>query len=432
MVEYSSASRRRATALTAAVYLATVGGLFARGQALGSVFLLETQLLFLASLALYLLADKRQSIPLYLWGAALVARAQISAGSAGGFPLSDDIFRYVWEGRVWLAGGNPYHYAPDAEPLLFLRDSVAWPNINHPHLPAIYPPMAQNFFILSALAGFKAAIPVFKAMCAVAELLTLALLQSWLKQRQAEPRGLLLWLFSPLILVEFYASAHLDILVLPFLVASFLCVGGARPFTGGWLLACAGLVKFSACLCLPVLASACRGSDRRRFCGGFLLGLGLIYGPYWVRQPDLGSLPLFLTTWEYNGSVFPLLRQGLGPGTARVLAGLGLLLSMAVLARSKADWPDRIARTMTIFVILTPTLMPWYAVVILPPVLVSPRPHLLWLSGALLFSYHGHGAIRVKGFEDLRALFIYAPFYFHLFLPALVRRMRTSASRPDQ
>ena len=36
--------------------------------------------------------------------------------------LSDDIFRYVWDGRVQHAGINPYLYAPEAQELAFLRD----------------------------------------------------------------------------------------------------------------------------------------------------------------------------------------------------------------------------------------------------------------------------------------------------------------------
>ena len=38
--------------------------------------------------------------------------------------LSEDIYRYVWDGRVQLAGINPYHYAPDAAELAHLRNHL--------------------------------------------------------------------------------------------------------------------------------------------------------------------------------------------------------------------------------------------------------------------------------------------------------------------
>ncbi|HSE38288.1 MAG TPA: hypothetical protein VLG74_13375, partial [Blastocatellia bacterium] len=36
--------------------------------------------------------------------------------------LSDDIYRYIWDGRVQAAGVNPYRYIPAEEPLAQLRD----------------------------------------------------------------------------------------------------------------------------------------------------------------------------------------------------------------------------------------------------------------------------------------------------------------------
>ena len=44
--------------------------------------------------------------------------------------LSSDIYRYVWDGRVQLAGINPYRYVPDAPDLAFLRDDAVYPHIN--------------------------------------------------------------------------------------------------------------------------------------------------------------------------------------------------------------------------------------------------------------------------------------------------------------
>ena len=41
--------------------------------------------------------------------------------------LSDDMFRYVWDGRVQAHGISPYRYPPDAPQLVFLRDAVIYP-----------------------------------------------------------------------------------------------------------------------------------------------------------------------------------------------------------------------------------------------------------------------------------------------------------------
>ena len=59
--------------------------------------------------------------------------------------FSDDIFRYVWEGQLAAAGGNPYLTPPsDFEPV----DSDIHSQINHSDIPSIYPPVAMALFAL--------------------------------------------------------------------------------------------------------------------------------------------------------------------------------------------------------------------------------------------------------------------------------------------
>ena len=63
--------------------------------------------------------------------------------------LSDDINRYVWDGRVQGAGINPYRYVPADAHLAPLRDPVIYPHINRSdYAPTIYPPVAEYVFFL--------------------------------------------------------------------------------------------------------------------------------------------------------------------------------------------------------------------------------------------------------------------------------------------
>jgi hypothetical protein len=50
--------------------------------------------------------------------------------------LSDDIYRYVWDGRVQAAGINPYRYVPADEHLQSLRDDRDLPEDQSPRLRA--------------------------------------------------------------------------------------------------------------------------------------------------------------------------------------------------------------------------------------------------------------------------------------------------------
>src|SRR5262245_15380792 len=66
-----------------------------------------------------------------------------------GTPVSTDVFRYVWDGRVQAAGINPYLYVPADAALASLRDQAIYPYLNRAdYAPTIYPPTAQIVFHL--------------------------------------------------------------------------------------------------------------------------------------------------------------------------------------------------------------------------------------------------------------------------------------------
>src|SRR5436190_21033749 len=63
--------------------------------------------------------------------------------------LSDDIYRYIWDGRVQSAAINPYRYIPADESLAKLRDDRIYPNINRrDYARTMYPPVAEAAFLL--------------------------------------------------------------------------------------------------------------------------------------------------------------------------------------------------------------------------------------------------------------------------------------------
>ena len=80
---------------------------------------------------------------------ALAFRASLAFVPAS---LSDDLHRYVWDGRVQAAGINPYRYAPADDRLRFLRDE-GWKAINHREIQTIYPPASEWIFLAAAAAG---------------------------------------------------------------------------------------------------------------------------------------------------------------------------------------------------------------------------------------------------------------------------------------
>jgi hypothetical protein len=166
--------------------------------------------------------------------------------------LSDDIYRYVWDGRVQAAGINPYRYIPADPNLAALRDDAIYPKINRKdYAHTIYPPAAQMFFFIvtrvsASITGMKTAMVLAEAVTVWAIILLLNLLGL------ARDR-ILLYAWHPLVVWHFAGSGHLDALAIAFIMLAFLARVQGRSALTGIALGIATLVKLYPVALLPAL-----------------------------------------------------------------------------------------------------------------------------------------------------------------------------------
>ena len=202
--------------------------------------------------------------------------------------LSDDIYRYVWDGRVQAAGINPYRYIPAAPELAHLRDDVIYPKINRREWAhTIYPPVAQVVFFLTtriseSVVWMKATMLIFELVTiwAVAQLLALL----------GRPRQLLLlYAWHPLVIWEFAGSGHVDAIAIGFIALALLAWQKNSNLGAGSMIACATLVKLFPLVLLPALLK--RGRWRIAFV--FVMTIVIGYLAYLSVGPRavFGSLP---------------------------------------------------------------------------------------------------------------------------------------------
>jgi hypothetical protein len=311
--------------------------------------------------------------------------------------LSDDIHRYVWDGRVAAAGINPYRYAPPDTALAFLRDG-GWQSINNPALPTIYPPAAQRLFeagarVLPGIGGLKAILALFDLAVA----LTLWRVAA---RPVAERWRLLVWWWHPLAAVEWCGSGHVDVagialLLAALVVASGKAAGVARGLLSGALAALSALVKFLAIPAVPFLPGAARARSAAWIAAGFVLALLVGYLPYMAPGVDvLGSLGTYAARWRASDFFFGLLLRpgGVADQPARLteakLAAALLAGAVAVLvALARARPAAAIATTLGASVVLSPTVHPWYLAWVLPFVAIDFSVTWLYATLAALLAY---------------------------------------------
>ena len=167
-------------------------------------------------------------------------------------PPSDDINRYLWEGKVLNAGISPYAVAPDSPELQELAATDPYhAQINHPHMPAAYPPFVIEIFALLGLLNYSPlAIKLLLIICDLGTLWGITLL---LKHRSLPLRFATLYAFNPIVLYSFAGHAHFDALQVLFIVLT-LVLYDRRQWAACFLMA--GLIfqaKYVGILIFPFL-----------------------------------------------------------------------------------------------------------------------------------------------------------------------------------
>ncbi len=322
-------------------------------------------------------------------------------------PLTTDTYRYAWDARLQAAGVNPYRFVPNDRRVARFRDATIWPNINRKDWRTVYPPGAQGSF-LAARTLFGNGVRATTWLFLVAEAAALGLLVVVLFRMRAPPERVALAAWHPLAISEIAANGHVDSLML--LVGAVLLAawqGRHRALAGG-AVALGALLKLGPILLVPALGR--RGG--RRFILAATIPCALAYLPYLAAGKHvIGSLPRFVRREELGSLAWTALHQHLRWEESLWVLTLILLAVVAVLALRRHDELDQVARTCLLvlggLMLAGAHLQPWYALWLLPFLVITPAPAWLWFSGTLpvLYVYSLH-----HGLPWWTRVVIYGPF----------------------
>ena len=315
-----------------------------------------------------------------------------------GTPVSTDLFRYVWDGRVQAAGFNPYLYIPSDAALSGLRDSAIYPNMNRAdYAPGIYPPTAQIVFYLitrisEAPIAMKAAMVAFEGLAVWAMLQLLAL--------RGLPRSrILLYAWHPLPLWEFARSGHVDIVAIAFLLLAFLATERRSPILAGVALGAGALVKYFHVVTGPALYK--RWDWRLPL--AFVVTVAALYLPYiGAGAKVFGFLGGYMSEegldrgsgifwWQLIGAFVSLPQQAF---SFYLGAGALVMAVLALVAMFRPQRPDAdLAGAMLLAVAFTLLVAPhyaWYFAWLVPFLCFYPVVGVIYLTCAVSLLYFAH------------------------------------------
>ena len=357
-------------------------------------------------------------------------------------PVSTDINRYIWDGRVQAAGINPYLYVPADPALQALRDDEIYPEINRKtYAHTIYPPLAQAVFFL--VTRISESVPAMKAAMVGFEAIAAWAILRLLKLRNLPPTRILLYLWHPLPVWEFAGSGHVDAVAIACVSLGLLAAELRRPALAGIALGGAALVKFFPAVVAPALY---RRWDWRLPLAG-VVTVVVLYLPYLgAGTKVLGFLSGYgaeegladgsgFYPWVLLHHILP----GLPPGAAKaypvlaaaMLAAIGLYVLFRRPASADHDGGRRSGADLagafllaTTFTVLTSPHFPWYLAWLVPFLCFMPSLAVVWLTGSATLMY-------VAGWPPSFAggSFFYLPFLALLAIDVTICRLRPKAKR---
>lgn len=326
--------------------------------------------------------------------------------------LSDDLFRYVWDGWLGVQGTPPYRFVPSDAALSHLHGDLLFREMNSPAYHSIYPPLSQLVFLsggaVHAAAGWPLSGWTVKVAFLVLETSGCLLLLRALRRTAGDPAPLALYALNPLVLVTVAGGGHTEgALVAAFGLLLFGIAARSPALTWlGWVLAV--LTKGFPIVLAPLIwRELCTSHGRREVALTALpaLAVALALGALFLRPGDASriasSAALYVQLFEFNPALYGTVRDALRLTTGHDFGRqLGPLLQAVFLAG--AGWlalrhpvgdvvrtSRGILKIHTLFLVTATTVHPWYLLWVLPliPFGTELRRPWLWASAAALPTY---------------------------------------------
>ena len=356
--------------------------------------------------------------------------------------LSDDVFRYRWEGKLQAAGGNPYEVRPNDPAWNSLRDET-FTSVPGRDFRAVYGPLTEGiewttYRVVSRFAARPFAQAFwFKVPSALFDLGAMAALWLLLKAKGIPLERMLIYAWSPLPLIEFWGTGHNDSIAIFFLLLALLIQ--SRDRKGAVLGTFAALALATASKIWPALLFPIFIGWRPRrllWCLIALPILALATLPYvtsTVRWSGIDEnfrfMSGFLGGWRNNDSLFGVLLWAAANDFYLAKKFAFAIVCVTIAAVIALRWPPErgVLTVIAVLLMVSANCHAWYLTWMLPLLVLYPVPPLLlWATLAPL----AHTAVirwiaagEWNGSTSIR-YYEYVPVYFTLAIWLVVRRAR--------
>lgn len=302
--------------------------------------------------------------------------------------LSNDVYRYLFDGYIAGIGLDPYLVSHD-DPRLSSAVTQWSPPPEHLKYPTLYPPLA--IFLLSSIShwGPDIAFILWKLLTFLAST-GVMLLGGWQLRQLNLLRHFPLIALSPILIFEAGIGLHLDIFCALFVLTAVALFYRRHYKWCGLLIGLGTLTKLlPLVIVVPLITTLKKWDKSVKLLSSviitILVGYGLAFLAGW--QP-VGSLQVFLEKFRFGSLLYFVFEPLLGLVITSSISVIATILGMLAIAFTALRFKhnqERIAlltqSALLLPLITGPVVYPWYLMSVIPLLAVYPsRVVLVWIS----------------------------------------------------
>lgn len=316
--------------------------------------------------------------------------------------LSDDFYRFIWDGRLLANGENPFlhlpsYYVQDSNISLQGINQSLFVHLNSPNYFTIYPLVSQYIFLIACKIfpeSILGSVVIMRNFILLAEIGNLYLLYKLVCHFRISEKAVLIYALNPLVIVELTGNLHFEAIMIFFLLLAIYLLAQSLWRISAISFSLSVGTKFLPLLFLPFLIKRLGLKISIIYYLIVALVLLLLFFPFLGKEALVhlfSSISLYFQKFEFNASIYYLVRW-IGYKTAGyniiAKAGVGLgiatIFSIAVIAlvEKKISWaslPQTMLWAITCYFAFATTIHPWYITTLIAlSVFSSYKYAILW------------------------------------------------------
>ena len=340
--------------------------------------------------------------------------------------LSQDFYRFIWDGRLLINGFSPYEFTPDTiVKLNFIPQSKilfdGMGSLSAQHF-SNYPPINQLFFAFAAMFSSKSilgSIFILRLQIILADIGIYFIGRKILKGMHLNENTIFLYFLNPLIIVELTGNLHFEGVMICFLLFGIYFLKQQKLVLSAVFIAFSISTKLLPLVLLPVLIQILGWKKSIPFYVSIIVINVLLFLPF-LNDTLIANYSKTISLWfinfEFNASFYYLIReigiyfkgynciQTIGKFTPFFMLAVIIFFAFFKNNTSTSKLFLSSLFVLTIYLFQSTTVHPWYVINVVALCVFTKYRFPIYWSFSVILSYFAYSNVNFE--ENLYLVFI--------------------------